>query len=98
MTIKPMKAALLIAFFAAICLAQETAKPVCNAKTQGQFWPTEANSSPEAARRYTQSGELEMCARGVWKYKWEHLSINVHALAKSKQAATPEAKPTDASK
>jgi hypothetical protein len=93
-----MKTTLLIAFSTAICFAQEAPKAVCNAKTQGQFWPAEANFSPDAARRYTQSGELEVCARGVWKYKWEHLSINVRDLAKSKHLATPQSKPTDASK
>jgi hypothetical protein len=93
-----MKTTLLIAFSLAICSAQEAPKPACNAKTQGQFWPSEANSSPEAARRYTQSGELEACAKGVWKYKWERLSVNVRDLAKSKHPATPQSKPTDATK
>jgi hypothetical protein len=93
-----MKTTLLIAFSAAICFAQEAPKPICNAKTQGQFWPAEANSNPQAVRRYTQSGELELCARGLWKYKWEHLSINARDFAKSKHPTPPQPKPTDTTK
>ena len=86
-----MKIVSLIAFFGAICLAQDAQKPVCNAKTQGQFWPAEANSGPDAVRRLTQSGEIEMCSQGVWRYKWEHLSVSVRDLAKGKDPA-PQSK------
>jgi hypothetical protein len=87
-----MKTAALIGFLGAVCLAQDTQKPICNAKTRGQFWPAEANSSPEAARRLTQSGEIEMCSQGLWKYRWEHLSLNVRDLANSQHPETPQPK------
>lgn len=93
-----MKIVALIAFFGAIGSAQDAQKPVCNAKTQGQFWPAEANSSSGAARRLTQNGELEMCSQGVWRYKWEHLSVSVRDLAKSKDPGTPESKTSGADK
>ena len=78
-----MKYVTLAALFGAICFAGETPRPACNARSQGQFWPAEANSSPEAARRLSQSGELAMCSLVVWKYKWQHLSVNVRDLAKA---------------
>jgi hypothetical protein len=87
-----MKVAALIAFFAAICFSQDAQKPVCNAKTRGQFWPPEANTSPDAARRLTQSGEIEMCSQGRWRYKWEHLSVTVRDLAKSKNPVIAQSK------
>jgi hypothetical protein len=73
--------------FGAVCFAGENRRPVCNAKVQGQFWPEEANSDRDAARRLYQSGELEMCSLQVWKYKWEHISVNVRDLGKSKRTA-----------
>ena len=53
-------------------------KPVCNSRTRGHFWPEEANNNKVAARKYLQSGELEMCTMGSWKYRWQFLSIKVH--------------------
>jgi hypothetical protein len=38
-------------------------------------------------RRFTQSGEIEMCVRGAWKYQWQRLSVNVHDLAAGKHPA-----------
>jgi|ERR1700679_716339 hypothetical protein len=94
-----MRTAALIALLGAVCLAQDTIatkKPACNAKTRGDYWPAEANSSPQAVRRFTQSGELEMCSRDFWKYKWVHLSINAHNFAKENQPINQESKPAGA--
>jgi hypothetical protein len=76
-------------------MAQEPQKPVCDAKSQGQFWPQEANSSQDAVRRFSQSGELEMCSAAGRKYAWKRLSVNVHDLAKGKHPAPPEPKKAD---
>jgi len=73
--------------FGAVCLAGGDRRPACNAKVQGQFWPEEANSNHDAARRLYQSGELEMCSLEVWKYKWEHISVNVRDLGKARRTA-----------
>jgi hypothetical protein len=61
-----MKTVALMVFLGAIGFAQDAQKPVCNAETRGQFWPAEANSSADAVRRLTQSGEIEMCSKGLW--------------------------------
>jgi hypothetical protein len=73
--------------FAATCCAGQDRKPVCRARIQGRLWPTEANFNQHAARQLYQRGELEMCSLVVWKYKWEHLSVNVRDLARGRPAA-----------
>jgi hypothetical protein len=66
--------------FGALCFAGDGQKPACNAAHQGMFWPEEANTSQEAQQKLTRSGELEMCSRTPWKYRWQHLSVNIKAL------------------
>jgi len=95
-----MKFVAIMALFASACLAEDAPKPVCNAKNHGSFWPAEANSSQEAARRLSQSGELELCSIGTFKYKWVHISVNVRDLAKGRDGLRSEPKKagTDARK
>lgn len=69
---------------------EQVSKPACNVRNHGQFWPDEANRNAEAARRLLQQGDLEMCSLEVWKYKWEHMSVNVRDLAKGKHSLTSE--------
>jgi hypothetical protein len=85
-----------IILFGAMCFAEQARKPVCNASNQGQFWPEEANTSRDAARQLYQRGELEMCSLAVWKYKWEHISVNVRDLAKARRPSTSEPRKTGA--
>ncbi len=83
-----MKYAALIALFAVACFAEDLSKPACNASIAGQFWPEEANSNREAVRRLFQLGELEMCVKTAWKYRWEQVSVNVRDLGKGKHRLT----------
>jgi hypothetical protein len=64
------------------CLADEPRKPRCNAQNQGRLWPEEANSDYSFRQRAAQAGELEMCARGLWRYGWEALTVHVNRLRK----------------
>src|ERR1700733_4820090 len=82
-----MRYAAALILFGAMCFAGVNGKPACNARNQGRFWPDEANSNHDAARRLYQSGELEMCSCIVWKYRWEHISVNVRDLGPAKRAA-----------
>ena len=75
---------------APVCFAGEPQKPVCSARTQGEFWPAEANISQQAAQRLFRSGELELCSLAVWKYKWQHLSVNVRDTGRSRHYSTVE--------
>jgi hypothetical protein len=57
--------------------------PACSAKLRGQFWPQEANENPVLLMRLARSGELRMCTRGTWLYRWESLTVHVNQLRKS---------------
>jgi hypothetical protein len=93
-----MKYMALITLFGAMSFAGQEGKPPCNAKIQGQFWPEQANWDREAARQLYQTGELEMCSMAVWKYRWEHISVNIRDLAKGRHSATSESRPDPTSK
>lgn len=77
---------------AGLCFAaepQDTPEPpACTKEIQGRFWPAEANSNHELARKLYQSGELRMCSLVqskytiYWKFKWQQVSVNARDLAK----------------
>jgi len=71
-----------------IGFAQESEKPVCNAKTRGQFWPAEANESRSELSKYIQQGDLEICTFGTYRYKWVRASVNVRDLVRVKSASS----------
>jgi hypothetical protein len=52
-------------------------KPACTAANHGRFWPEAANASPEAARRLSRCGALQMCIVVRHRYRWEPLSVHV---------------------
>jgi hypothetical protein len=86
-----MKHLALLVLFGVVCpAADRTPKPACNAKNQGQFWPEEANSDHSAARLHYQRGDLEMCTLAVWKYKWQHISVNARDVAKESHPVASE--------
>ncbi len=77
-----LKLAALLTFSYATCLAASGPdRPVCNKKTAGELWPPEAKTNRAAFWRLSQSGELEVCSRAPWHYRWESLTVNVHDLA-----------------
>ena len=78
--------------FAALCFAEQPAKPVCGASNQSQFWPEEANVDRDAARLFAQRGELEMCVLKDRKFNWERVGVNVRDLAKGRRSASSESR------
>jgi hypothetical protein len=72
---------------AAASLAEQ--KPACNKSNHGRFWPEAANSSAEARRTAARDGSLEMCSYGIWKYRWEPLTVNVQRLADARKVPAP---------
>jgi hypothetical protein len=87
-----MKYLALLSLLGAMSFAGQVGKPACNAKIQGQFWPEQANWDREAARQLYQTGELEMCSMAIWKYRWEHISINVRDLGKGRHSVASESR------
>jgi hypothetical protein len=72
----------------AACYAEEPKKPRCNGKSEGLFWPEEANTDRIAAGRLSRCGALEVCVLRGWRYKWQPLSVHVSQLGK-KSGALP---------
>jgi hypothetical protein len=77
-----LKLAILLMFGSAMCFAQSISDlPVCNKKNVGELWPPEALADRVAFRRLSQSGELEVCSRVSWHYRWKSLTVNVRDLS-----------------
>lgn len=87
-----MKRTILCVLLAAGGLAKDAetfARPMCSAAIRGRYWPESANSDARAARKLAQCGELDVCTRTVWRYKWESVTVNVRQLGKTPQDPTP---------
>jgi hypothetical protein len=78
-----------------VALAQEGEKPKCGADTLGQLWPADANHDSALFVKHSRCGELEMCVRKVWRYRWEMLSVRLDQLAKDGQLRKPAGCETD---
>jgi hypothetical protein len=79
-----------------VALAQDAEKPKCSADTLGQLWPADANHDSALFAKHSRCGELEMCVRKIWRYRWETLSVRVDQLAKNGQFRKPAGCETDA--
>jgi hypothetical protein len=77
-----LKLAIVLIFGCALSFAaSDSDRPVCNKKNVGELWPPEAKTDRVAFWRFSQSGELEVCSRGTWHYRWQGLTVNVRDLA-----------------
>ena len=68
-----------------LLLVAVSSRPACNAANHGRYWPETANGSRQAIREFYQSGTLEMCSAGEWKYKWVPLSVHISRIAKKRR-------------
>lgn len=68
-----------------LLLLAASSKPVCNVANHGRYWPEAANGSPRSVRAFYQSGVLEVCSAGEWKYKWMPLSVHISRLGKKRR-------------
>jgi hypothetical protein len=74
--------------------AASPAKPVCNAASVGRMWPDAANDNPRMVLRLSRCGELEVCTRRGWHYRWKSPTVTIEQLrdgAKSRRPAGCEA-------
>ena len=72
--------ALLLAACAAFSRAEDAYRPACNQKNAGLMWPEAANRDHMVRARAAHCGELEMCTRDVWHYRWKPLTVRVDQL------------------
>jgi hypothetical protein len=62
-------------------------KPACDAKSLSKFWPDAANSDSRTLFDLSRTGQLELCTRGTFRYKWRALTVSyqeIRATEKSK--------------
>jgi hypothetical protein len=79
----------LLAAAAAAGVCSEPPRQSCNSATRGQLWPEPANTDRAFARRAAQCGELRMCTKGLWRHRWERLSVHISQLSGDASAAAP---------
>jgi hypothetical protein len=84
-----LKWMLLLFIWGTACLAEDAGRPPCKAQNRGRFWPEQANSDREFARKAERCGELQMCVQGVWRHRWEPLTVHVGQLGKGPKQAIP---------
>ena len=65
---------------AATTVAEDDRRPVCDAQNVGRMWPDEANYDPAALNRLARCGQLSICRRGVWHYRWYAPVVRVDQL------------------
>ena len=78
-----------------VVVAQDVEKPKCSADTVGQLWPTDANHDSALFAKHSRCGDLELCVRKLWRYRWETLSVRLDQLAKNGQFHKPAGCETD---
>lgn len=66
----------------AIVFADGPERPACNAATLGKLFPTQANGNHQLTNKLFNCGELQVCTRGRWKYRWSPLSVRIDQLAR----------------
>jgi len=91
--------ALLTAVAVCTLMAAETAaRPACSAVTRGQFWPEAANNDGVAALRAAREGELAICTREGWRYRWSKVAVHWKSLLNTQPAvaARKTEKPVEA--
>lgn len=82
-----LKPFVLLVFLATFALAGSTAvRPECNKSMAGKLWPPTALKDKETFRQLSQSGELQVCARTTWHYRWQSLTVNARDLHKKGEA------------
>lgn len=66
---------------AAGAAAQDTERPACDQARRGQLWPSGANQDRTALKQALHCGELKICSRGLWKFRWEAVGVPMWQLA-----------------
>jgi hypothetical protein len=72
-------------------LLQAEQRPACNARTLGQLWPSVAEHDARAAHRLARCGQLLICTRGSWRYRWRPLAVRFDQLQKGVKSQQPAA-------
>lgn len=74
---------------ASLSPAADDLKPACNSHTVGKLWPDAANEDAKLRKKMARCGELELCTRGQWRYRWEALTVRLDQLRGGESIAKP---------
>jgi len=55
------------------------------------MWPDSANHSPKQLSKLARCGDLAICTRGVWRYRWEALTVRLDQLRGGSKFRKPAA-------
>jgi VCBS repeat-containing protein len=91
MFVKVLQVLLVVFAFAVLGSAADQSRPVCNAQTFGKMWPDSANHSKAQLSKLARCGELAICTRGVWRYRWESLTVRFDQLRGGSKLPKPAA-------
>jgi hypothetical protein len=75
-----------IVFASLALLAADDPRPACSSQNQGQMWPEAANRDSKLRARLIRCGELYICVRGLWHYRWETPTVRVDQLDREGKA------------
>ena len=78
---------LLLAFIP--CFPEETGKPPCNAQNRGRIWPEGAALDRALARSAESCGQPEICTAGLWRYRWQPLTVHISQLGPKAKREAP---------
>ena len=82
---------MVLAAVSLLCLAADETKPACNARTLGRLWPEAANHDSKLRKKMARCGELELCTHGIWRYRWESLTVRLDQLPGGAKLPKPAA-------
>lgn len=66
--------------------AAAAARPVCNGENAGVMWPLEANFNPALVSKLSRDGQLWLCGRGHWRFRWEKAAVHVNQLLQERRS------------
>ena len=72
--------ALLLGSSTLLCLAQDSARPLCTKENVGAMWPEAANHDHKALLHLARCGALQMCVRNGTRFRWEPLTVRIDQL------------------
>jgi hypothetical protein len=80
---------LLVVSASVLSFAADDMKPVCDASTDGLLWPEAANHDFKLRKKFSRCGELEVCARGRWHFRWQSVTVRLDQLRGGSQFPKP---------
>jgi hypothetical protein len=69
--------------------ASDDVRPACDATTAGSLFPEAANHDSQLRKKFSRCGELEVCTRGRWHFRWQPVTVRLDQLRGGSQLPKP---------